>query len=160
MQRKSFSFMALKKAAEMMDVGNCEDYRPVILERGVLSTTNGSARVRIDETDLLLYHSSICSGKLNNKIMKFLNFELSVDYFSQKCQLPIVGKGGESFAEDIVSALEASYDNLHVLTDMNKNHIWVVYIDIIILQCGGSTIDAASIGFLKYSPQCYFIANI
>lgn len=30
------------------------DYRPVIVQTGVLATTNGSARVRIGSTDLLI----------------------------------------------------------------------------------------------------------
>lgn len=61
--------------------------------------------------------------------------------------------------------MEAAYDNDFVLPDIKKlvehsifyiishfrllisnNHIWVIYVDVVILQCGGSIIDAISIG--------------
>lgn len=33
---------------------SCSDYRPLFVERGVLSTTNGSARIRLGGSDVLV----------------------------------------------------------------------------------------------------------
>ena len=61
----------------------------------------------------------------------------------------IVGKGGDDIAQDISSALTLAYANANVV-DLKKLSIvrgkfcWTLYIDVVLLECGGSMYDATS----------------
>ena len=101
------------------------------MERRVLSTTDGSARVRIDKTDVLVsfynywpifYNQVGVKCELQNfddasKVVNKIRF--SVDC-SANASPQFEGKGGDLYADYIVSALEAAYDNDYVLPDLKK----------------------------------------
>uniref|UniRef100_A0A0N5AZ04 Ribosomal RNA-processing protein 42 n=1 Tax=Syphacia muris TaxID=451379 RepID=A0A0N5AZ04_9BILA len=135
------------------------DYQPIIVETGVLPTANGSARVRLGSTDLLIGikadlvvvdDMSSYSNRLNfsidcsaNATPKFAGMR----YLNAEC----LGRGGDEFGVELASALNAAYDNPFVLPDLAKlivspMHAWKIYVDIVILQFGGNVLDTASIG--------------
>ncbi|CAI4221543.1 unnamed protein product [Auanema sp. JU1783] len=131
------------------DGRGCEDFRPIIVERGALSSTDGSARVRLDTTDILV--GVKCDLQFfEDGLVPDSRLRFSVDC-SANASPQFEGKGGDLFAEDIVSMLEAVYDNSYILPDIKKlqvspNHCWIIYVDIVILQYGGNIADACSIG--------------
>ncbi|KAI1726875.1 3' exoribonuclease family, domain 1 domain-containing protein [Ditylenchus destructor] len=124
------------------------DYRPIVLETGVLSSTNGSARVRIDTTDVLVGikaemtavdDSSCCANRL-----KFF-----VDC-SAIASPKFAGRGGSEFGEEIARTLYTAYDHDDVLPQMKKlvlgqTFMWTINVDIVILQFGGNVLDAVSL---------------
>ncbi|VDN07639.1 unnamed protein product [Thelazia callipaeda] len=125
------------------------DYRPIIVQTGVLPTTNGSARVRIGSTDLLIgikadlvtvQNTAFCRNRLN----------FFVDCSANATPL-FAGRGGEEFADELSAALDAAFDNDYVVPDLKKlilspMHMWRLFVDIVILQCDGNVIDAAGLG--------------
>ncbi|VDN60515.1 unnamed protein product [Dracunculus medinensis] len=135
------------------------DYRPIIIETGVLSATNGSARVRLASTDLLIGVKAELAVIDNMSAYKnCINFY--VDCSANATPL-FEGKGGQEFGEEIASALYAAYDNSFAISDLSKlivssMHAWKLYVDIVVLQCGGNVIDAAGLGCNYY----FFMFNI
>ncbi|EFO25643.1 3' exoribonuclease [Loa loa] len=125
------------------------DYRPVIVQTGVLATTNGSARVRIGSTDLLIgVKAELISVENIALYRNRLNF--FVDCSANATPL-FAGRGGEEFADELSAALDAAYDNNYVLPDLKKlilspMHVWKLFVDIVLLQCDGNVIDAAGLG--------------
>ncbi|VDK49421.1 unnamed protein product [Anisakis simplex] len=125
------------------------DYRPIIVETGVLPTTNGSARVRLASTDLLIGVKAELTTVTNlEEYRNRINF--FVDCSANATPL-FVGRGGEDIGEEVASVLDAAYDNPYVLPDLKSlilspMHVWKLFVDIVILECGGNLIDAASIG--------------
>ncbi|KAM3727453.1 Exosome complex component RRP42 [Dirofilaria immitis] len=125
------------------------DYRPVTVQTGVLATTNGSARVRIGSTDLLIGVKAELINVENVALYRNrLNF--FVDCSANATPL-FAGRGGEEFADELNAALDAAYDNNYVLPDLKKlilspMHVWKLFVDIVLLQCDGNVIDAAGLG--------------
>uniref|UniRef100_A0A1I8EVH5 Ribosomal RNA-processing protein 42 n=1 Tax=Wuchereria bancrofti TaxID=6293 RepID=A0A1I8EVH5_WUCBA len=125
------------------------DYRPVIVQTGVLATTNGSARVQIGSTDLLIgVKAELISVESIAVYRNRLNF--FVDCSANATPL-FAGRGGDEFADELSAALDAAYDNNYVLPDLKKlilspMHAWKLFVDIVLLQCDGNVIDAAGLG--------------
>uniref|UniRef100_A0A915Q171 Ribosomal RNA-processing protein 42 n=1 Tax=Setaria digitata TaxID=48799 RepID=A0A915Q171_9BILA len=125
------------------------DYRPVVVQTGVLATTNGSARVRIGSTDLLI---GVKAELANVENVDFYRNRLNffVDCSANATPL-FAGRGGEEFAGELSAALDAAYDNSYVLPDLKRlilspTHVWKIFVDIVLLQCDGNVIDAAGLG--------------
>uniref|UniRef100_A0A2K6VSJ9 Ribosomal RNA-processing protein 42 n=1 Tax=Onchocerca volvulus TaxID=6282 RepID=A0A2K6VSJ9_ONCVO len=125
------------------------DYRPITIQTGVLATTNGSARVRIGSTDLLI---GVKAELINMESVAVYRNRLNffVDCSANATPL-FVGRGGEEFADELSAALDAAYDNNYVLPDLKKlilspTHAWKLFVDIVLLQCDGNVIDAAGLG--------------
>ncbi|VDD88251.1 unnamed protein product [Enterobius vermicularis] len=110
------------------------DYRPIILETGVLSTTNGSARVRLGSTDLLIgIKADLIVVDDMPSYKNRLNFTVDC---SANAAPQFAGRGGEEFGIEIASALSAAYDNSYVLPDLKKlivspMHAWKLFVDIV-----------------------------
>ncbi|GMR33197.1 hypothetical protein PMAYCL1PPCAC_03392, partial [Pristionchus mayeri] len=130
------------------DGRSCGDYRPMWVERGVLSTTDGSSRVRIGDTDVL------CGVKCELVECEDSSKETERLVFSVDCSAnatpQFIGKGGDEYAEELADALHFAYDNESVIPDLAKltltsTHFWRLYVDVVILQYGGSVVDAASV---------------
>ncbi|KAK6113521.1 3' exoribonuclease family domain 1 protein [Brugia pahangi] len=124
------------------------DYRPIIVQTGVLATTNGSARVQIGSTDLLIGVKAELISVDTTVYRNRLNF--FVDCSANATPL-FAGRGGEEFADELSAALDAAYDNNYVLPDLKKlilspMHAWKLFVDIVLLQCDGNVIDAAGLG--------------
>ncbi|CAG9532923.1 unnamed protein product [Cercopithifilaria johnstoni] len=141
------------------------DYRPVIVQTGVLATTNGSSRVRIGSTDLLI---GVKAELINVENLALYRNRLNffVDCSANATPL-FAGRGGEEFADELSAALDAAYNNNYVLPDLKKlilspMHAWKLFVDIVLLQCDGNVIDAAGLGVkaaLKDTEICQVIVR-
>ncbi|CAH0385076.1 unnamed protein product [Bemisia tabaci] len=121
------------------------DYRPMELETDVVSTASGSARLRLANTDILVgvkteidvpYPENPEEGKL----------EFFVDC-SANATPAFEGRGGEDLANEISSRLSRAYQSLPLapLCIVPKQACWKLYVDILILECGGNFYDAISL---------------
>ncbi|PAV79621.1 hypothetical protein WR25_17268 [Diploscapter pachys] len=132
-----------------VDGRRCEDFRNIMVESGVIDTTDGSARVRFATTDLLVGVKCELQSVENSAAVQD-RIRFSVDC-SANATPQFEGKGGNEFADEIACALRTAYSNDYVVPDFEKlavspSHVWILHVDIVILQYGGSIIEAASIG--------------
>uniref|UniRef100_A0A674GS29 Exosome component 7 n=1 Tax=Taeniopygia guttata TaxID=59729 RepID=A0A674GS29_TAEGU len=130
-----------------VDGRGCEDYRCAEVETDVVSNTSGSARVKLGETDILVgIKAEMGTPKLEKPDEGYLEF--FVDCSSNSPELE--GRGGEELGTDIANTLyrifscENSVD-LKSLCINPKEHCWVLYVDVLLLECGGNIFDAISI---------------
>ncbi|NXP36735.1 EXOS7 protein, partial [Leiothrix lutea] len=130
-----------------VDGRGCEDYRCAEVETDVVSNTSGSARVKLVETDILVgIKAEMGTPKLEKPDEGYLEF--FVDCSSNSPELE--GRGGEELGTDIANTLyrvfscENSVD-LKSLCINPKEHCWVLYVDVLLLECGGNIFDAISI---------------
>uniref|UniRef100_A0A803V3F6 Exosome component 7 n=1 Tax=Ficedula albicollis TaxID=59894 RepID=A0A803V3F6_FICAL len=130
-----------------VDGRGCEDYRCAEVETDVVSNTSGSARVKLGETDILVgIKAEMGTPKLEKPDEGYLEF--FVDCSSNSPELE--GRGGEELGTDIANTLyrvfscENSVD-LKSLCINAKEHCWVLYVDVLLLECGGNIFDAISI---------------
>ncbi|XP_063609050.1 exosome complex exonuclease RRP42-like [Penaeus indicus] len=125
------------------------DYRQLEIETGVVSTANGSARVRLDRTDVLVTVKMEIERPLpdqpeNGRIHFFVNC-------SANATPEFEGRGGDDLATSLSAMMERVYSSPHTL-DRSKlcvvkgKHVRGLYIDIEILECGGNLFDAISLG--------------
>uniref|UniRef100_A0A914DGJ6 Ribosomal RNA-processing protein 42 n=1 Tax=Acrobeloides nanus TaxID=290746 RepID=A0A914DGJ6_9BILA len=125
------------------------DYRPIFIESGVLATTDGSARIRIGTTDVLVgIKAELATVENTQEAVNRIKFFVD---FSANATPQFEGRGGESYALEIANTLYEAYNNDNVLPDLSKlilskTHMWVLYADIVLLQYGGNIMDAASLG--------------
>ncbi|RZB77498.1 exosome complex component RRP42 [Asbolus verrucosus] len=125
-----------------------EDYRPMELETNIISHAFGSARLRLANTDVLVavkievdvpYPERPREGKL----------EFFVDC-SANATPDFEGRGGEDLAIEISNSLAAAYRSPEVfdpskLCILKGRKCWKIFIDILLLECGGNLYDAVSI---------------
>ncbi|XKL60954.1 hypothetical protein PGB90_008011 [Kerria lacca] len=121
------------------------DYRPMELETDVVTHASGSARLRLANTDILVgvkaeidvpYPEAPNVGKI----------EFFVDC-SANATPAFEGRGGEDLANEISSALLKAYDVLPLnnLCIVPGFSCWKLYVDILILECGGNLYDSVSL---------------
>ncbi|XP_050584936.1 exosome complex component RRP42 isoform X1 [Bombus affinis] len=125
----------------------CE-YRSMEIETKLMPQTHGSARLRIGNTDILVgikieldvpHADRSNEGKL----------EFFVDC-SATATPAFEGKGGDDLATEISNILTAAYQtpnafDLRTLCILPHKKCWKIYVDILILQCGGNLFDAVGI---------------
>ncbi|KAG5882251.1 hypothetical protein JTB14_014948 [Gonioctena quinquepunctata] len=125
-----------------------EDYRPMELETDIISHAFGSARLRLANTDVLVavkieidtpFPERPCEGKL----------EFFVDC-SANATPDFEGRGGEDLAVEIANTLSSAYRSplafdLRKLCILKGRKCWKVYVDILLLECGGNLFDAVSL---------------
>lgn len=130
------------------DGRNRLDYRPMELETGIAMHLNGSARLRLANTDILVgikteigepYPEKPNEGKI----------EFFVDC-SANATPAFEGRGGEELATEISSTLARAYQtagafSLSDICIIPGKCCWKLYIDILILECGGNLFDAVSL---------------
>ncbi|XP_021516861.1 exosome complex component RRP42 isoform X2 [Meriones unguiculatus] len=100
-----------------VDGRGCEDYRCVEVETDVVSNTSGSARVKLGHTDILVG----------------VKAEMGT---------PKLEKPNEGYLEFFV---DWSSVDLRALCISPREHCWVLYVDVLLLECGGNLFDAISI---------------
>lgn len=125
-----------------------EGYRPMELETDIVQHAFGSARLRLANTDVLVavkleidtpFPESPYDGKL----------EFFVDC-SANATPDFEGRGGENLAIELANILASAYRS-PVTLDLGKLCIlrgkkcWKIYVDILILECGGNLFDAVSL---------------
>ncbi|PNF35123.1 Exosome complex component RRP42 [Cryptotermes secundus] len=124
------------------------DYRPMEVETDVVSHASGSARLRLANTDILVgvkteidtpYPERPREGKI----------EFFVDC-SANATPAFEGRGGEELGTEISNSLATAYQSsqtfdLTALCILPGQQCWKLYIDILILECGGNLFDAVSL---------------
>ncbi|XP_050311780.1 exosome complex component RRP42 isoform X1 [Anthonomus grandis grandis] len=125
-----------------------EGYRPMELETDIVQHAFGSARLRLANTDVLVAVKIEVDTPFPER-----PFEGKIEFFvdcSANATPDFEGKGGEDLAIELANILASSYDSREAL-DLRKLCIlkgrkcWKLYVDILILECGGNLFDAVSL---------------
>uniref|UniRef100_A0A0B7A1K3 Ribosomal RNA-processing protein 42 n=1 Tax=Arion vulgaris TaxID=1028688 RepID=A0A0B7A1K3_9EUPU len=126
-----------------------EDFRHMEVETGLISNTNGSARVRLASTDILV-GVKVQLTPVNPKKPEDGRIEFFLDC-SANATPAFEGRGGEKLASEITAMLTRAYTcsntiDFTSLCVLPGQHCWLLYVDILLLECGGNLFDAVSIG--------------
>uniref|UniRef100_A0A7I4YJ20 Ribosomal RNA-processing protein 42 n=1 Tax=Haemonchus contortus TaxID=6289 RepID=A0A7I4YJ20_HAECO len=123
-----------------------DDFRPMWIESPALNTTNGSARVKIDTTDILVgVKCEVMECSDTSAVPNRLQFTVDPSCLAAS---RIEARGGEYFTEALADVLEEAYHGSgDVITNMDrlilsKQFMWKVYVDVVIQQYGGNIVDA------------------
>jgi len=116
----------------------------------VLRATHGSARVRQGDTEVLCgirvelmrLESSIKMPALED----LLSFNIDC---SPNASPDFTGRGGQDISDEISDTLLKSWTKcdslLQNITMVPKKFYWKIYVDLLILECGGTLLDACSL---------------
>ncbi|KAG4081194.1 hypothetical protein HA402_014642 [Bradysia odoriphaga] len=124
------------------------DYRPMELETGIVSHASGSARLRLANTDILVGIKTEIDTPYQEK-----HDEGKIEFFidcSANATPEFEGRGGEELALEISNTLQKAYQSskafqLKNLCILPRQQCWKLYVDILILECGGNLFDAVSL---------------
>ncbi|XP_053611524.1 exosome complex component RRP42 [Plodia interpunctella] len=124
------------------------DYRPMELETDVVSHASGSARLRLANTDILVGVKTEIDVPNPDK-PGLGKIEFFVDC-SANATPEFEGRGGEQLANSISNTMQKAYHssqafNLKQLCIFKGKQCWKLYVDILILECGGNLCDAVSL---------------
>ncbi|VEN51068.1 unnamed protein product [Callosobruchus maculatus] len=125
-----------------------EQYRPMELETDVVSHAFGSARLRLANTDVLVAVKIEVDAPFPDRPTEG-KLEFFVDC-SANATPDFEGRGGEELAAEISNCLSSAYSSslsfdLTKLCIVKGRKCWKLYVDILILECGGNLFDAISI---------------
>ncbi|XP_058809162.1 exosome complex exonuclease RRP42 [Phymastichus coffea] len=135
--------------ANFRNDGRCRiDYRSMELETKLMDQVHGSSRIRIGNTDVLVgvkveidtpYPDNPYEGKI----------EFFVDCSANATPI-FEGKGGEDLANEISNVLALAYQSpealdLSQLSILPHKKCWKLFVDILILECGGNLFDAVAL---------------
>ena len=123
------------------------DYRPMEVETGLVTHAAGSARLRLANTDILVAVKAEIGEPLPER-PDAGRLQFSVDC-SANATPEFEGRGGETLAGSIASCLGRAYASpstveLRQLAIVPAQQCWILYVDILILECGGNLYDAVS----------------
>ncbi|KAJ8735409.1 hypothetical protein PYW07_007029 [Mythimna separata] len=124
------------------------DYRPMELETDLVDTATGSARLRLANTDLLVAVKTEIDVPSPDK-PDLGKIEFNVDC-SANATPQFEGRGGDQLAVGIANLMQAAYQssqafNLKQLCIFEGKQCWKLFVDILILECGGNLCDAVSL---------------
>jgi exosome complex component RRP42 len=130
------------------DGRSCEDYRHMEVETDVVSNAAGSARLRLANTDVLVGVKVEIGEPLADQ-----PDEGCIRFFvdcSANATPEFEGRGGEELATSITSMLARAYSHcscldLTSLCIIPKLKCWILYVDILLLECGGNLFDVVSL---------------
>lgn len=129
------------------DGRSCEDYRILNVHTGVVTTTNGSAQVKLAGTNVIVGIKAVIDQPLPDAQDRG-RIEFFVDC-SANASPVFEGRGGHDLALELSGALARTFCHgtldLHSLCVIPGKTCWVLYIDALILECGGNLFDAISI---------------
>ncbi|KAM6169365.1 exosome complex component RRP42 [Rhynchocyon petersi] len=131
-----------------VDGRSCEDYRSVEVETDVVSNTSGSARVKLGHTDILVgVKAEMGTPKLERPNEGHLEFFVDC---SANATPEFEGRGGDELGTEIANTLYRIFNNkssvdLKSLCISPQEHCWILYVDVLLLECGGNLFDAISI---------------
>ncbi|KAJ0054816.1 hypothetical protein NL108_005325, partial [Boleophthalmus pectinirostris] len=131
-----------------VDGRGCEDYRHMEIETDVVSNTDGSAKVTLGHTAVLVGVKAEI-GKPRPMLPSEGYLEFFVDC-SANATPEFEGRGGEELGTELSNTLYKVFNNknsidLKSLCILKGEHCWVLYIDVLLLQCDGNLYDAISI---------------
>ncbi|XP_032528637.2 exosome complex component RRP42 isoform X1 [Danaus plexippus] len=124
------------------------DYRPMELETDVVSHASGSARLRLANTDILVgVKTEIDVPKPDKPNQGKIDFFVDC---SANATPEFEGRGGEQLANNISNLMQRAYHSqqafdLKQLCILEGKQCWKLYVDILILECGGNLCDAVSL---------------
>ncbi|XP_063987742.1 exosome complex exonuclease RRP42 [Diachasmimorpha longicaudata] len=121
------------------------EYRALEIETNIMPQTNGSVRLKIANTDVLV----TVKVELDTPSLDRPN-EGKLEFFvdcSANAAPEFEGKGGEELGTKISNVLSNAYRSastldLKVLSILPSKKCWKMYVDVLILQCDGNLIDA------------------
>uniref|UniRef100_A0A5F9CY57 Exosome component 7 n=1 Tax=Oryctolagus cuniculus TaxID=9986 RepID=A0A5F9CY57_RABIT len=130
-----------------VDGRGCEDYRCVEVETDVVSNTSGSARVKLGHTDILVgVKAEMGTPKLEKPDEGYVEFFVDC---SANATPEFEGRGGDDLGTEIANTLARIFNkgslDLKSLCISPREHCWVLYVDVLLLECGGNLFDAISI---------------
>ncbi|OQR79270.1 exosome complex component RRP42-like [Tropilaelaps mercedesae] len=130
------------------DGRGCLDYRHIELELGAAPNCSGSSHVRIANTDVLVGIKAEIgvpetSAPSSGRIEFFVDLTANADPEFE-------GSGGDEIGQQIAGALSEAYISkrfldLSSLCIVSGQQVWVLYVDVLILELGGSLYDAVSV---------------
>uniref|UniRef100_A0A3B4YT12 Ribosomal RNA-processing protein 42 n=1 Tax=Seriola lalandi dorsalis TaxID=1841481 RepID=A0A3B4YT12_SERLL len=131
-----------------VDGRGCEDYRHMEVETDVVSNTDGSAKVSLGHTVVLVGIKAEI-GKPRPMVPNEGYLEFFVDC-SANATPEFEGRGGEELGTELSNTLYKVFNNKHSvdlkgLCISAGEHCWVLYVDVLLLQCDGNLYDAISI---------------
>ncbi|XP_058464676.1 exosome complex component RRP42 [Malaya genurostris] len=124
------------------------DYRPMELETDIVVHAMGSARLRLANTDILVaVKADIDAPSIDRPNEGKIEFFVDC---SANATPDFEGRGGEELATEISNTLAKAYlsrqvFDLRPLCILAKHQCWKLYVDILILECGGNLFDAVSL---------------
>ncbi|XP_034016633.1 exosome complex component RRP42 [Thalassophryne amazonica] len=131
-----------------VDGRRCEDYRHVDVETDVVSNTDGSAKVTLGETTVLVgIKAEIGKPRPAQPDEGYLEFFVDC---SANATPEFEGRGGEELGTELSNTLYKVFSNKHTV-DLKSlcisagENCWVLYVDVLLLQCDGNLYDAISI---------------
>ncbi|XP_022094545.1 exosome complex component RRP42-like [Acanthaster planci] len=130
------------------DGRSCDAFRPMELECGVVSNTSGSARLRLSNTDILVgVKAEMGKPRPTRPGEGYVEFFIDL---SANASPEFEGRGGEELATEIANTLSSTYDLTSVLDYTSlcvlpEQCCWVLYVDVVVLECGGNLFDAIGI---------------
>lgn len=130
------------------DGRTCRSYRSMELECGVVSNTSGSARLKLSKTQILVGVKAEM-GPPNAAFPNQGSIEFFVD-FSANASPKFAGRGGSELATDISNMLSLVYKDdkkldYRSLCVIPRQCCWTLYVDIVVLECGGNLFDAIAL---------------
>ncbi|CAL1585069.1 unnamed protein product [Knipowitschia caucasica] len=131
-----------------VDGRGCEDYRHMEIETDVVSNTDGSAKVTLGHTAVLVGVKAEI-GKPRPMLPDEGFLEFFVDC-SANATPEFEGRGGEELGTELSNTLYKVFNNKHSidlksLSILRGEHCWVLYVDVLLLQCDGNLYDAISV---------------
>ncbi|KAK9712571.1 3prime exoribonuclease family, domain 2 [Popillia japonica] len=131
-----------------IDGRNRDDYRPMELETSIITHAFGSARLRLANTDVVVTVKVEIDVPFPDRPLEG-KMEFFIDC-SANATPDFEGRGGENLATEISNTLTAAYSSNSVfdytkLCILKGRKCWKIYVDILILECGGNLYDAISI---------------
>ncbi|XP_061839396.1 exosome complex component RRP42 [Nerophis lumbriciformis] len=131
-----------------VDGRGCEDYRHMEIETDVVSNTDGSAKVCLGHTAVLVGVKAEI-GKPRPMAPNEGYLEFFADC-SANATPQFEGRGGEELGTELSNTLYKVFNNkrsvdLKSLCISEGEHCWVLYVDVLLLQCDGNLYDAISI---------------
>lgn len=142
------------------DGRTCTSYRPMELECDIVSTANGSARMRLANSDILVgVKTEIDTPHPGSPDLGKIEFFVDC---SANATPVFEGRGGEDLATEISNSLAQAYASsfpLHKLNIVRGQKCWKLYVDILILELGGNLFDATSLA-VKAALSCTRIPRI
>jgi len=124
------------------------DYRPFTLETGIISQTNGSARIILDTTDVLVGIKAEL-GEPDPETPQLGKLKVSVEC-CPSASPEFEGRAGTALNVELATVLHRMLQNSKVI-DLSKLCLleglkcWIIYIDALVLDSGGNLFDAVSI---------------
>jgi len=124
------------------------DYRHFVLETGILTQTNGSARLRLSNTDVLV-GIKLETGEPLPDTPDQGRVQVSVEC-CPSASPEFEGKGGDALNLELARVLERILNNnssidLKKLCILPGKLCWILYADAMVLDSGGNLFDAISI---------------